>query len=137
MPGKFAGTRIAIVEDDILLRDSLALFLQSRGGRVETYRSSEEAGEVVTRDGFDLVICNYQLPGENGLSFLLRVRESSKNAGTVLIAAHSAKEIPKKALAVGIDTFITTPFSTKEFETALEWFIEKREARGKEVADAT
>jgi two-component system OmpR family response regulator len=121
MPGTFAGMRIAIIEDDALLRSSLALFLRARGGRVETYACAEEAGNGVIQGGFDLVISNYLLPGENGLSFLRKIRESTEKTGTVLTAAYAGRNVQKEALA-GIDSFLVKPFSTKELEEAL-WRI--------------
>jgi DNA-binding response OmpR family regulator len=136
MPRDFAGEKIAIVEDDTLLRESLALFLRARAGRVETYGSAEEAGEAMKPGRFDIVIIDYRLPGENGLSFLRRVREASKNAGTVLITGHAGMDIRKEALSAGIDNFLTKPFSTKEFETTLRRIIEGRGAGGKEAAGA-
>ncbi|MBI5905069.1 MAG: response regulator [Deltaproteobacteria bacterium] len=137
MPGRLAGARIAIIEDDTLLRESLALFLRVRGGHVETYGSAEEAGEAVTQGRFDAVISDYLLPGENGLSFLRKVLKSSESAGTVLITAHAGKDMSKEALAAGIHTFLTKPFSTKELEAALERILERRGAGRDGAIEAT
>lgn len=117
------GTKIAIVEDDRLLCRSMALFLQARGARVETYASAEEAGDAVLRGGFDLVISGYLLPGENGLSFLRRVREASPSTATVLIASHAGPDLPKEASAAGIGSVLAKPFSTKELDAALYRFF--------------
>ncbi|RJP23810.1 MAG: response regulator [Deltaproteobacteria bacterium] len=111
--------RIAIVEDDALLRESLALFLRVRRCRVETYGSAEEAGETTKPGRFDIVISDYLLPGEDGLSLLRRVREASGNTGTMLITAHARLEVPREAQAAGIDSFLMKPFSTKDLESAL------------------
>lgn len=124
MRGRLAGTKAAIIEDDALLCRSMALFLLVRGARVETYASAEEAGDAVIRGGFDLVISGYLLPGENGLSFLRRVREASATAGTVLIASRAGKDLPKEAADAGIDSFLSKPFSTKELEAALSRILE-------------
>jgi two-component system response regulator RegX3 len=133
----FSGEKIAIIEDDTLLRESLALFLRVRGGRVEAYGSAEEAGEAVKRGRFDLVISDYLLPGESGLSFLLRVREASENTGTLLITGHAGMAIRKEALSAGIDGFLAKPFSTKEFEATLGRIIEgRRTERSKGVIEA-
>ncbi|MBI5342484.1 MAG: response regulator [Deltaproteobacteria bacterium] len=114
-----AGTRIAIIEDDALLRESLALFLRVRRCRVETFGSAEEAGEAAMPGRFDIVISDYLLPGEDGLSFLRRVRGGSKNTGTMLITAHARIEVPREAQGAGIDSFLMKPFSTKDLESAL------------------
>ncbi|HEX9204754.1 MAG TPA: response regulator, partial [Candidatus Deferrimicrobiaceae bacterium] len=79
-----AGIYVAIVEDDPLLRDSLALFLRVKGCRVQTFGSAEEAGSVGKLGGFAIVISDFLLPGEDGLSFLRRVRAASKTVITVI-----------------------------------------------------
>ena len=136
MRRRLVGAKIAIIEDDVLFGRSMALFLQVRGARVETYTSAEEAGDAVLRGGFDLVISGYLLPGENGLSFLRRVREASAAAGTVLIASRAGKDLPKEASDAGIDSFLAKPFSTMELVEALTRTGEGGETGSKGIFEA-
>ena len=124
MRGKLMGVRIAIIEDDMLLCRSMALFLQARGAGVETYGSAEEAGDAVFRGGFDLVVSGYLLPGENGLAFLRRVREASATTGTVLVASRAGKDLSREASDAGIDSVLLKPFSTRELEEAFSRIVD-------------
>ena len=124
MQGILAGTRIAIIEDDALLREALSIFLRVKGCRVETFGSAEDAGEAAKPGMFDIVISDYLLPGEDGLSCLRRIREVSKAVRTMLITAHAREDVRSGARAAGIDNFLLKPFSTDELEAALRRIVE-------------
>ena len=113
------GVRVAIVEDDALLRESLALFLRVKGCRVETFGSAEDAGDARRLGGFDVVISNFPLPGEDGLSLLRRIHEAAKSVITVLVTTPGNKDFPEEARGAGIDGYIAKPFSTAELECML------------------
>lgn len=125
MQGRLAGASIAIVEDDALLRESLALFLRVNGCLVDTFGSSEEAMESLRDKWPGIVISDNLLPGESGFSFLRRVRQASRDSGTVLITGHARTELRTEAQAAGIDCFLQKPFSTKELESALLRIIDR------------
>jgi DNA-binding response OmpR family regulator len=118
-PGVLAGVQVAIVEDDALLRESLALFLQVKGCLVETFGSAEDAGDVRKLGGFGVLISDFLLPGEDGLSLLRRVREASKTVITVLVTAHGNRDFPEETRRAGIDGYIAKPFSTEELVDVL------------------
>jgi DNA-binding response OmpR family regulator len=118
-PGELSGIRVAIVEDDAPLRESLSLFLRVKGCRVETFGSAEDVGDAGKLGGFGIVISDFRLPGEDGLSLLRRVREASKTVITILVTAHGNKDFPEKTERAGIDGYIPKPFSTEELESTL------------------
>ena len=118
-PDELSGIHVAIVEDDAPLRESLALFLRVKGCHVEAFGSSEDAGDARKLGQFDIVISDYVLPGEDGLSLLRRVREASKTVITVLVTAHGNRDFPEETRRAGIDAYIKKPFSTEELEGVL------------------
>ena len=71
-----AGKRVAIIEDDIPLREALILFLRVKGWTVDTFGSGEETAGVANWGEYAVVICDLYLPREDGLSLLRRVREA-------------------------------------------------------------
>jgi DNA-binding response OmpR family regulator len=118
-PCELTGVRIAIVEDDAPLRESLALFLQVKGCLVETFGSAEDAGDVRKLGGFGVLISDFLLPKEDGISLLRRVREASKTVITVLVTAHGNRDFPEETRLAGIDGYIAKPFSTEELVDVL------------------
>jgi DNA-binding response OmpR family regulator len=113
------GVRVAVIEDDRLLGDALAIYLRVKGCQVVTFRSAEEASEVGNWGDFGVVISDFLLPGEDGLSVLRRARKSSKTITTVLITASGRKDLADRARLAGVDVFLPKPFSAEELEDAL------------------
>lgn len=130
-------SRIAVVEGDSLLRESMALFLRERGCRVETFGSAEEACTAGIFRRFDAVISDFLLPGENGISLLRRVREESKAALTILVTLYRENELPEEARSAGIDCILAKPFRTEELEERLRRLHGRKNDEGEIVGGAT
>jgi len=124
-----AGKRVAIIEDDIPLREALVLFLRVKGWMVDSFGSGEESAGVANWGEYAVVICDLYLPGEDGLSVLRRVREASEEVVTVLVTAYPGSDIPAQAASAGIDRFLYKPFSTMELVESLGALTEKRAGR--------
>jgi len=116
---------MAIVENDPLLRESLALFFRARGWVVETYQSAEDSAGALDGARFDAVICNFLLPGEDGLSVLRRVREECGTVVTVLMTSHAVQGLEEDRMRTGVDGILPKPFSTEELEGTLKRMLER------------
>lgn len=123
------GARVAIFEDDVPLRDALVLFLRVKGWSVDTFGSGEEAAGVVNWGDFTVVICDFLLSGEDGLSVLRRVREASDKVVTVLITTYPGGDVSAKAEAEGVDRILFKPFSTMELVESLRAMTENKSSR--------
>ena len=124
-----AGKRVAIIEDDIPLREALILFLRVKGWTVDTFGSGEETAGVANWGEYAVVICDLYLPREDGLSLLRRVREASDEVVTVLVTAYPGNDIPAQAASAGVDRYLYKPFSTMELVESLGVLTEKRAGR--------
>lgn len=124
-----AGARVAIIEDDVHLREALVLFLRVKGWSVDTFGSGEAAAEVVKWGDFAVVICEFVLAGEDGLSVLRRVREASDKVVTVLITTYPGGDVSAKAESEGVDRILFKPFSTMELVESLRAMTENKSSR--------
>ena len=124
-----AGKRVAIIEDDIPLREALILFLRVKGWTVDTFGSGEETAGVANWGEYAVVICDLYLPREDGLSLLRRVREASDEVVTVLVTAYPGNDIPAQAASAGVDRFLYKPFSSMELVESLGALTENRAGR--------
>lgn len=123
------GASVALIEDDGPLREALALFLRVKGWSVDTFGSGEESAGVVSWGEYAVVICNFSLPRENGLSVLRRVREASDKVVTVLITSYPGSGILEQAESAGVDRVLFMPLSTMELVESLEVLTENRSGR--------
>jgi len=124
-----AGARIALIEDDVLLREALVLFLRVKGWTVDTFGSGEGTAGVANWGEYAVVICDFSLPREDGLSVLRRVREASDKVVTVLIATYPGGGVSAQAESAGVDRILFKPFSTIELVESLGALAENRSGR--------
>ncbi len=117
---KQTGLKVAIVEDDVLLREALTIYLRARGCQVTSFENAEDAVRKGNLGDYDAVISDYLLPAENGISFLRRVREASNTVVAILITAYPKEELEEAARQAGIDAFFAKPFSPEELSSELQ-----------------
>ena len=79
--------KILIVDDELIMRESLAGWLERDGHDVQTAVSGEEALEKVKETQFDIFLVDIKMEGMSGLDVLRSVKESDPDADVVMITA--------------------------------------------------
>jgi DNA-binding response OmpR family regulator len=103
-------SHILLVDDDALLRRSLAFNLEQAGYRVSTAASAEDALALAERDRPDLVLLDIGLPGMDGLA-ALRYFDSQVGGVPVIFLTARRRELDEVlGLELGADDYITKPF---------------------------
>lgn len=101
--------RILIVDDDALLRRSLAYSLNRSGFDARTAATAEEALEVAAKGEVDLVLLDVGLPGMDGLDALRRLR-SEAQLPVIFLTARRRELDQVIGLELGADDYVTKPF---------------------------
>ncbi len=104
-----ASTHILLVDDDTLMRRSLAFNLEQAGYRVSTAASAEDALAMARDDLPNLVLLDIGLPGMDGLEALREYR-SSFNLPVIFLTARHRELDQVVGLEMGADDYITKPF---------------------------
>src|SRR4051794_17095414 len=86
------GEHILIVDDEELIRESLAEYLTQEGFRVTACGSAEEALDLAARQPFAIALCDVQLPGMDGLQALERLHQVCPEISVLLITAYATVE---------------------------------------------
>lgn len=109
--------RVLLVDDDQLMRITLAAMLSDSGYRVETAVSSDEALSLVSDlPDLALVIADHHLPGETGLDLLGRLERSRPALGRLLLTGRPDLDRIFPALEGGtITRFFTKPIEPEAF----------------------
>jgi two-component system response regulator AtoC len=116
---KKSALRILIVDDEPLIRWSLAETLQGSGHTTLEAGDGETALRLVT-DGplFDLVLLDFRLPDSNDLNLLATIRRLAPWSAVIMMTAHGTPEVIKGALDLGVSRVVTKPF---EVGDVTEW----------------
>ena len=103
------GNHILLVDDDVLLRRSLAFNLEQAGYRASTAATAEAALEMARRDRPDLILLDIGLPGMDGLN-ALRIIQTEFNLPVIFLTARHRELDEVLGLELGADDYITKPF---------------------------
>jgi DNA-binding response OmpR family regulator len=100
---------ILLVDDDALMRRSLAFHVERAGYRVHTAANAEDALSLVRHSSPDLVILDIGLPGMDGLD-ALREMKTQYNLPVIFLTARRRELDEVVGLELGADDYITKPF---------------------------
>ncbi len=104
---------LLIVDDDSRIRALLRRFLNENGYRVSTAENAAEARERLALFAFDLLILDWMLPGESGLSLAKDIRTTSA-LPILMLTARGELDDRLKGLEAGIDDYLPKPFDPRE-----------------------
>src|SRR5512142_1000224 len=100
---------ILLVDDDALMRRSLAFHLEQAGYQVHTAANAEDAVEFVRHSLPDLVMLDIGLPGMDGLE-ALRELKAQNNLPVIFLTGRRREFDEVLGLELGADDYITKPF---------------------------
>jgi DNA-binding response OmpR family regulator len=106
--------RILIVEDDALLAGGLVETLRREGYVVDRVATAREADAALKVAPIELVILDIGLPGEDGLSWLRRLRAHGNAHSVLVLTARDAVSDRVHGLSLGADEYLVKPFATEE-----------------------
>jgi DNA-binding response OmpR family regulator len=101
--------KILLVDDDALMRRSLAFNLQQSGYQVITAGDAESALEIAQRETFDLILMDIGLPGMDGLDALQQLRKIG-DIPVIFLTARRRELDEALGLELGADDYVTKPF---------------------------
>lgn len=110
------GQKILVVEDEPEIRDMLAFSLQRGGYAVTLAEDGESALRLLDQQRPDLILIDWMLPGLSGIELANRLRrdEPTQELPLIMLTARGEESDKLKSFSVGIDDYITKPFSSKE-----------------------
>ncbi len=109
-------TRVLLVEDEAAISELVAINLRHAGFEVSVASDAATAQASVDRLLPDLVVLDWMLPGESGLSLARRWRADprTRQLPLIMLTARAGEADKLAGLDGGADDYITKPFSPKE-----------------------
>jgi len=115
--------RIVVVDDAPRVREAIAVVLRDAGAKVTTTASAEEAMAVLRRGRWDVVVSDIGMPGEDGYTFLRRLRrlpaEEGGDVPAVALTAYARAQDKERAAEAGFDLHLTKPVDATELIVAI------------------
>ncbi|MEQ8368945.1 MAG: sigma-54 dependent transcriptional regulator [Roseicyclus sp.] len=103
--------KIAIVDDEQDMRQSISQWLALSGFETETYSSAEDALKAINSDYAGVVVTDVKMPGMDGMAFLKRLMGVDSGLPVILITGHGDVPMAVEAMRIGAYDFLEKPFN--------------------------
>ena len=119
---------ILVVEDEPQVQELLAVNLEHAGHRVLRAASAEEAENAIREELPDVLILDWMLPGESGVTLTRRLRaeERTRELPILMLTARAMEQDKVSGLDAGADDYLTKPFSPKELAARIKAVLRRR-----------
>jgi two-component system phosphate regulon response regulator PhoB len=126
--------KILIVEDEAAIREMLGYTLTKDGYSFEEAADVDQANDVIARDKPDLILLDWMLPGVSGVDYARRLRGNTdtKEIPIIMITAKDEEYDKVRALDIGVDDYVTKPFSTKELLARIRAVMRRSAVEGRD-----
>jgi DNA-binding NarL/FixJ family response regulator len=107
-------SQILIVDDEAAILKLLKRILSAEGLLCTTAASAGEARSHLSRQPFDLVLSDIEMPGESGLELINFVKSNYPDTGIVVVSVLIEQEVARTAMETGIFGYIVKPFEKSQ-----------------------
>ena len=105
--------KILVVDDEYLIRNVIKEYCQNEGCKVDEASNGEEAIDKVYENEYDLIIMDIMMPDMDGYEASKEIKEI-KDIPIIMLSARTEEEDKLNGFNIGIDDYVTKPFSPKE-----------------------
>lgn len=106
--------KILLLEDELMLKNSIEEYLESLGHKVSGFSSGDAAKEALLNDEFDLLVFDINVPKLNGFELLEVIKKENIFTPAIFISAIIDIEEIAKAFTLGASDYLKKPFHLKE-----------------------
>ena len=118
--------RVLVVDDEMSIREVLADGLESFGFEVVQAGNAVAGFEAVKRGGIDLVLSDIEMPGENGLTLLRRIKDHDPDVDVIMVTGVVDFETAVGTIRKGASDYVSKPFNLAEVRIVVERTLDKR-----------
>ncbi|MFN3917206.1 MAG: PglZ domain-containing protein [Flavobacteriales bacterium] len=130
------SARILWADDEIDLLKPHILFLESKGYRLDTVTSGDEAIEKVEENNFDIIFLDENMPGISGLETLNRIKLIKPDVPVVMITKSEEESIMEDAIGGKIADYLIKPVNPNQILLSLKKNLENRRIVSEKVNTA-
>jgi CheY-like chemotaxis protein len=119
--------KILWADDEIDHLKPHIIFLQSKGYSVTTATNGSDAVELAKRDRFDAVILDEMMPGKDGLTTLLEIKEYDSSLKVIMITKSEEESIMEEAIGSKIDDYLIKPINPSQVYMSLKKTLDHKQ----------
>ncbi|MGO4108901.1 response regulator transcription factor [Paenibacillus sp. YAF4_2] len=127
--------KVLVIEDDVMMRDMLSMYLSEEGYSVRQAGTAEGGLRIVQEFVPDIVLLDLMLPDLDGMEVCASIRERS-HVPIMILSMKSEVSERVQALKAGADDYMCKPFSMHEMTARVEALIRRSHFSNTEIASA-
>ena len=121
--------KILIVDDELVVRDSLSKWFTSEGYIAKPVEGARRALEAIQQTEFDIALIDIKMPGMDGMELQSRLREAEPDLTVVIMTGYASVDTAVQALKRGAYDYITKPVDPDELSHLVAKALEHKRAR--------
>lgn len=118
--------KILIIEDEVLLANSIKALLEKKGFQVECVYNGEDGTLYAETGVYDLLILDVMMPKMNGYEVAKKVRFDRCTTPILMLTARSSLEDRLEGLSAGADYYLTKPFDSRELLACINALLRRQ-----------
>ncbi len=123
---KKLNKKILFAEDKFVNQKVVTLMLENAGCSVVTAKNGQEAIEYFSKDTYDLILMDIQMPVMDGITAVKKLREQFDNVPPVIaISANAMEGDAQRFINLGMDDYIAKPVKEKVLHEKISWWLKK------------
>jgi len=126
------GSRILLVDDEVVFTTNMSKLLKSRGYRVEAVNSGDAAIRELQNQDFDVVVLDLKMPGMDGISTLKKIKRLDLFTQTLILTGHGSIDSALEAVKLGAYDYLTKPCEIDDLVEKIEGAWQKKDSEVKE-----
>jgi DNA-binding NtrC family response regulator len=105
---------ILVTDDDTACRETILKTLEREGHTLQSASNVDAAIQAVKREQFDLIVCDYRMPGKTGLDLLRELDDLGFHVPVLLVSAFADTQTETTAKKFGAIALLRKPFRRQE-----------------------
>ena len=116
--------KILIVDDEMIMRDSLKAWLEEDDFEPITAENGMQALDILDKEKTDAILLDIKMPGMDGITLLKKVKEKYNDVPVIMITAHATIENAVESMKEGAYDYILKPFPPEKVSYLLRRVID-------------
>jgi two-component system, NtrC family, response regulator AtoC len=116
-------TRILIVDDEEIVRESLSAWLEKDGYTLATVPDGETAIDRIRKERWSILLVDLKMPGIDGLQVLEEAKRVQPEAAAVIMTAYATVDTAVAAMKIGAYDYLVKPFDPEELSLMIQKIV--------------
>jgi len=121
------GSKILLVDDEIIFTNNMSKLLTSRGYLVTAVNNGESAIRALEEKDFDVVVLDLKMPGMDGITTLKEIKKLGLFTETLILTGHGSVDTALEAIKIGAYDYLAKPCEIDELVEKIEGAWSKKD----------